>query len=186
MRVISSLIATVIESLIEVANTQAQAPQSRLSKPIQAKSRWKPARPHLQSNPKARQHFRAIAGLALLLQEPGRLMIVALLALLKRMRSCLCVTQNPDEQRGSPGAADRTLGTVIGPSPLFVEGGGKRKRDAAFRSNVRVDRQEWALRKQFAGSRWAFTETKNAVNPHSHCDIACAGARATEAHREHP
>jgi len=44
----------------------------------------------------------------------------------------------------------------------------------------------FALRKQFAGSRWAFTETKNALNPHSHCDIAWAGALATEAHREHP
>ena len=40
----------------------------------------------------------------------------------------------------------------------------------------------FALRKSFAGSRWAFSEGRNSLNPVSHCDIAWAAALATEAH----
>jgi len=39
-----------------------------------------------------------------------------------------------------------------------------------------------ALRKNYAGSRWVFTEARNLHNPASHCDIAWAGGLATEAH----
>jgi phage FluMu gp28-like protein len=40
----------------------------------------------------------------------------------------------------------------------------------------------FALRKVYQGSRWVFTESPNSLNPASHCDIAWAGALATEAH----
>jgi phage FluMu gp28-like protein len=39
----------------------------------------------------------------------------------------------------------------------------------------------YALKKIFNGTRWAFAEGKNALNPASHCDIAWAGALASEA-----
>ena len=40
----------------------------------------------------------------------------------------------------------------------------------------------FALRKNYVGQRWVFTESRNLENPASHCDIAWAGALATEAH----
>jgi phage FluMu gp28-like protein len=40
----------------------------------------------------------------------------------------------------------------------------------------------FALRKSFAGNKWSFSETRNKLNPASHCDIAWAGALATHAH----
>ena len=40
----------------------------------------------------------------------------------------------------------------------------------------------FALRKNCVGQRWVFTETRNLCNQASHCDIAWAGALATEAH----
>ena len=40
----------------------------------------------------------------------------------------------------------------------------------------------FALRKSYEGSRWVFSESPNSLNPASHCDIAWAGALATEAH----
>ncbi len=42
----------------------------------------------------------------------------------------------------------------------------------------------FALRKSFAGSKWAFSEGRNSANPASHCDIAWAGALASHAHTE--
>jgi hypothetical protein len=39
----------------------------------------------------------------------------------------------------------------------------------------------FALKKMFNGNKWAFSEGKNALNPASHCDIAWAGALASEA-----
>ncbi len=42
----------------------------------------------------------------------------------------------------------------------------------------------FALRKSFAASRWLFSESRNDLNPNSHCDIAWAGALATHAHME--
>jgi phage FluMu gp28-like protein len=42
----------------------------------------------------------------------------------------------------------------------------------------------FALRKNFTGSKWVFTEGRNPNNPASHCDIAWAGALATFAHTE--
>jgi len=42
----------------------------------------------------------------------------------------------------------------------------------------------FALRKSFAASRWLFSESRNDLNPNSHCDIAWAGALATHAHKE--
>lgn len=41
----------------------------------------------------------------------------------------------------------------------------------------------FALRKNFIGQRWLFTETRNLENPASHCDIAWAGGLASEAHQ---
>jgi phage FluMu gp28-like protein len=43
----------------------------------------------------------------------------------------------------------------------------------------------FALRKTHNGSKWAFSEGRNALNAPSHCDIAWAGALATHAHSEH-
>jgi phage FluMu gp28-like protein len=43
----------------------------------------------------------------------------------------------------------------------------------------------FALRKSYAGTRWAFSEGQNTVNPNSHCDIAWAAGLATEAHVSH-
>ena len=40
----------------------------------------------------------------------------------------------------------------------------------------------FALRKNFVGKRWVFSEGTNQFNPNSHCDIAWAGALASEAH----
>ena len=40
----------------------------------------------------------------------------------------------------------------------------------------------FALRKSHNGARWIFSESRNHLNPSSHCDIAWAGALATEAH----
>ena len=42
----------------------------------------------------------------------------------------------------------------------------------------------FALRKNFTGSKWVFTEGRNNNNLASHCDIAWAGALATFAHTE--
>jgi phage FluMu gp28-like protein len=42
----------------------------------------------------------------------------------------------------------------------------------------------FALRKTHTGTKWAFSETRNKLNPASHCDIAWAGALATHAHTE--
>src|SRR5207245_4269767 len=42
----------------------------------------------------------------------------------------------------------------------------------------------FALRKEYSGTRWVFSEGRNALNPVSHCDIAWAGALATHAHTE--
>ena len=42
----------------------------------------------------------------------------------------------------------------------------------------------FALKKMFNGSKWAFSEGKNALNAASHCDIAWAGALASEAPKE--
>lgn len=39
----------------------------------------------------------------------------------------------------------------------------------------------FALRKQFSGARWIFSEGRNPYNAASHCDIAWAGALASEA-----
>jgi len=43
----------------------------------------------------------------------------------------------------------------------------------------------FALRKEYSGSRWVFSEGRNTLNPASHCDIAWAGALASHAHTEH-
>src|SRR5882672_2913378 len=40
----------------------------------------------------------------------------------------------------------------------------------------------FALRKEYSGTRWVFSEGRNALNPVSHCDIAWAGALASHAH----
>lgn len=40
----------------------------------------------------------------------------------------------------------------------------------------------FALRKNYIGQRWVFSESRNLYNPASHCDIAWAGALASEAH----
>ena len=50
------------------------------------------------------------------------------------------------------------------------------------RSQEDIAADYFALRKSFAGNRWIFTEGRNTFNPASHCDIAWAGALATEAH----
>lgn len=39
----------------------------------------------------------------------------------------------------------------------------------------------FALRKIYQGKRWVFTESRNLLNPASHCDIAWAGGLASEA-----
>jgi phage FluMu gp28-like protein len=39
----------------------------------------------------------------------------------------------------------------------------------------------FALRKIHTGNRWKFTEGRNLLNPSSHCDIAWAGALASQA-----
>ena len=44
----------------------------------------------------------------------------------------------------------------------------------------------FALRKAFAANKWAFSEGRNSLNPNSHCDIAWAGALATEAYNKRP
>ena len=44
----------------------------------------------------------------------------------------------------------------------------------------------FALRKAFIGNRWVFSEGRNDLNPASHCDIARAGALASEAHTRKP
>lgn len=42
----------------------------------------------------------------------------------------------------------------------------------------------FALRKEHSGTRWVFSEARNALNPLSHCDIAWTGALASYAHTE--
>ena len=42
----------------------------------------------------------------------------------------------------------------------------------------------FALRKHYTGTRWNFTEGRNPYNTASHCDIAWAGALASEAHAQ--
>jgi phage FluMu gp28-like protein len=42
----------------------------------------------------------------------------------------------------------------------------------------------FALKKSFTGTRWTFSESRNTSNAVSHCDIAWAGALATEAHSQ--
>lgn len=39
----------------------------------------------------------------------------------------------------------------------------------------------FSMRKTYSGSRWVFSESRNNLNPASHCDIAWAGALASEA-----
>jgi len=50
------------------------------------------------------------------------------------------------------------------------------------RSQQDIAADYFALRKSFAGARWAFSEGRNALNSASHCDIAWAGGLATQAH----
>jgi phage FluMu gp28-like protein len=49
-------------------------------------------------------------------------------------------------------------------------------------SHIDIASDYFALRKNFVGQRWVFKESRNLHNPASHCDIAWAGALATEAH----
>ena len=50
------------------------------------------------------------------------------------------------------------------------------------RSQQDIAADYFALRKSYAGTRWIFSESHNHLNKASHCDIAWAGALATEAH----
>jgi hypothetical protein len=50
------------------------------------------------------------------------------------------------------------------------------------RSEQDIASDYFALRKTYEGSRWVFSESPNTLNPASHCDIAWAGALASEAH----
>jgi len=50
------------------------------------------------------------------------------------------------------------------------------------KSEADIAADYFALRKNYAGTRWVFSESPNHLNPASHCDIAWAGALATEAH----
>jgi phage FluMu gp28-like protein len=52
------------------------------------------------------------------------------------------------------------------------------------RSEPDIAADYFALRKTHNGSKWAFSEGRNALNDPSHCDIAWAGALATHAHTE--
>ena len=52
------------------------------------------------------------------------------------------------------------------------------------RSHQDIAADYFALRKIHTGTRWAFQEGRNTLNPASHCDIAWAGALATYAHTE--
>ena len=54
------------------------------------------------------------------------------------------------------------------------------------RSHADVAADYFALRKTHTGTRWTFSEGRNALNAASHCDIAWAGALATHAHLERP
>jgi phage FluMu gp28-like protein len=47
------------------------------------------------------------------------------------------------------------------------------------RSEADIAADYFALRKTHNGTKWAFTEARNSLNPASHCDIAWAGALAT-------
>jgi phage FluMu gp28-like protein len=50
------------------------------------------------------------------------------------------------------------------------------------RSQQDIAADYFALRKIHTGTRWVFNEGRNTFNPASHCDIAWAGALASEAH----
>jgi len=50
------------------------------------------------------------------------------------------------------------------------------------RSEQDIAADYFALRKNYVGQRWVFKESRNLHNTASHCDIAWAGALATEAH----
>ena len=52
------------------------------------------------------------------------------------------------------------------------------------RSDQDIAADFFALRKFYTGTRWAFSEGRNTVNPASHCDIAWAAALASHAHTE--
>jgi len=52
------------------------------------------------------------------------------------------------------------------------------------RSDQDIAADYFAPRKVHNGTRWAFSEGRNALNTSSHCDIAWAGALATCAHTE--
>jgi phage FluMu gp28-like protein len=54
------------------------------------------------------------------------------------------------------------------------------------RSEADVAADYFALRKTHTGTKWAFSEGRNALHAASHCDIAWAGALATHAHVEIP
>jgi phage FluMu gp28-like protein len=50
------------------------------------------------------------------------------------------------------------------------------------RSHQDIAADYFALKKSFTGTRWTFSESRNSSNAASHCDIAWAGALASEAH----
>ena len=52
------------------------------------------------------------------------------------------------------------------------------------RSHQDIAADYFALRKVHTGTRWAFNEGRNTLNPASHCDIAWAGALASYAHSQ--
>ena len=52
------------------------------------------------------------------------------------------------------------------------------------RSEQDIAADYFALRKIYTGNRWTFSETSNALNPASHCDIAWAAALASHAHTQ--
>ncbi|HEV2208712.1 MAG TPA: hypothetical protein VG167_08040, partial [Verrucomicrobiae bacterium] len=52
------------------------------------------------------------------------------------------------------------------------------------RSEQDIAADFFAITKFHTGTRWAFSEGRNSLNPSSHCDIAWAAALATHAHTE--
>jgi phage FluMu gp28-like protein len=54
------------------------------------------------------------------------------------------------------------------------------------RSEADIAQDFFALRKVHTGTKWIFTEGRNALNPASHCDIAWAAALASHAHTNRP
>ena len=57
--------------------------------------------------------------------------------------------------------------------------------EMCIRDSADITQDFFALRKVWQGGKWVFSESRNTLNPASHCDIAWGGALSSHADAGH-